>query len=87
MKVVSRKNLPAKLPIYSTAVAYLLLDKFHAADWVWGVIGTLYTLIWIICIVAIVKQEQVELFPKESESAQKAKPKTFQERIDELRSR
>jgi hypothetical protein len=35
-KVIARKNLPAKFPILSTVVAYLLLDKLNAVDLVWG---------------------------------------------------
>lgn len=60
-KVIAYKNLPAKMPIVSSAVAYLFLDKFNAPGWVWGVVITLFSLLWIICIVAKIIQEEVEV--------------------------
>lgn len=61
MKVIKRSELPTHLPWTGTAVAYLLLDKFHAPSWVWGVVGTLYALVWIIVVAAIVKQDEVSV--------------------------
>ena len=60
-KVVSFKNLPARLPFTQTVLAYLLLDKFHAPGWVIGTVWTLVGIIWIATIYGIIHQDQVEL--------------------------
>lgn len=39
--------MPAQLPLQTTALAYLLLDRWQAAGWVWGVVGTMLALIWV----------------------------------------
>lgn len=68
-KVVSHKSLPARIPLISTAVLYLLLDKFHAPEWLWASIGTLWVLFLIGSVIAVFTQEPVELYPS------KPKPK------------
>jgi len=61
MIVIKRSNLPIRLPIFPTAVAFLLLDRFHAVGWVWGAVGTVFLLAWIGIFVAWVKEDEVEL--------------------------
>lgn len=39
--------LPTRLPIGLTAIVYLILDRFDAPGWVWGVVGTVMALLWI----------------------------------------
>ena len=39
--------MPAQLPTHTTALAYLLLDRWSAAGWVWGVVGTVLALFWV----------------------------------------
>ena len=46
-KVIKYGNMPTKLPVLQTAVGYLLLVKFDAAGWVWGIFGTLCFLLWL----------------------------------------
>lgn len=41
-KVISDACLPVRLPIYPTVTVLLLLDRFHAPGWLWGVMCTLY---------------------------------------------
>lgn len=62
MNVIKRKNLPVKLPLNSTAIAYLLLDKFNSPGIVWGIAGTFCVLLWIIYIAIIVKEKEIDLF-------------------------
>ena len=45
--VIPWGQLPAQLPIQTTALAYLLLDRWSAAGWVWGVVGTVLALFWV----------------------------------------
>jgi hypothetical protein len=60
-KVISHKNLPTRLPIWTTVTAGLLLDRFSSPDWVWGIVGTLFVIVWIVCIISIRTQDHVEL--------------------------
>jgi hypothetical protein len=60
-KVVHRKNLPASLPIFPTMTFWLILDRLHAPQWLWGVIGTILVLVWILRVIAILHTEMVEL--------------------------
>lgn len=50
--VIRAKNLPTRWPIFPTAVLYLLLDRFHAPGYAWGIAGTCAAIIWIAVIVA-----------------------------------
>ena len=50
-KVLDRKYLSPVLPVTNTAVVYLLLDKFNAPDLVWGIMGTLYLILWVLTII------------------------------------
>ena len=61
-KVISPKNEATKLPLWSTLIVWLVLDKTQPPQWVWGGVGTIFALIWIVCIVAIIKQEHVDIF-------------------------
>lgn len=45
--------LPTNLPVQTTALAGLLLDRFSAPGWVWGVVGTLMALVWIVAVVRL----------------------------------
>ena len=60
-KVISAKNLPARLPIFSTAVFYLLMDNLNASPVAWGVGITLVVILWIVAIIAICTQEHVDV--------------------------
>lgn len=61
-KVISRRNLPIRMPLVKTVVAYLLLDRLNAAGWVWGIVITLFSIYWLIFIIAIVTEQGVDMF-------------------------
>jgi hypothetical protein len=46
--VIPWGQLPAQLPIQTTALVYLLLEHFDASGWVWGVVCTMLALIWVL---------------------------------------
>lgn len=46
--------MPAQLPVQTTALAWLLLDRLAAPGWVWGVVGTVLALFWVLAIVRMV---------------------------------
>lgn len=60
-KVIKLSQLPAKPPIVATIAYGLLLDRFHAPAWLWGVVGTLAAILWIFTIVAMCIQDPVML--------------------------
>ena len=49
--VIPWNQLPAQLPIQTTALGYLLLEHFDAPGWVCGVIGTMLVLLWVLAVV------------------------------------
>ena len=60
-KVIALKNLPMRPPITSTIAWFLLLDKFHAPGWLWGVMGTFFAFAWLVTVVVIWAQCPTEL--------------------------
>jgi hypothetical protein len=60
-KVIHFKSLPTRWPITKTAVVWLLLDRFHPAGWVRGVVWTLVALIWVLAAMGRYHEEYVEL--------------------------
>ena len=64
-KTIARRNLPPRAPVGLTAVAFLLLDRFHASDAMWGAAGVILAGIWIVFFYACFHTEQINLFNKE----------------------
>lgn len=56
-RVIRLKDLPSRPPIFSTAVIWLLLDRFELPGWFHGVVWTLVALIWIAVIYAITTEK------------------------------
>lgn len=52
---------PSRLPIWSTATIWLVLDRLHAPGWAWGVAGTVVVVAWIGAIVSISVEDNIEL--------------------------
>lgn len=44
--VIAFKNLPSRMPLVLTLLAWLVLDRFHAPGWVWGATGFFVVLLW-----------------------------------------
>lgn len=60
-RVIARKYLPQNLPTGSTAVTYLMLDRFSAPGWLWGAMGLFVVLLWIVSVMELWKQEEYEV--------------------------
>lgn len=60
-KVIAPKQTPARLPLNSTAICYLLLDRLSAPGWLWGVMGTLFVIVWAVSLFSLFTQKSVEL--------------------------
>ena len=62
MRKIDRKNIPTKLLGLTTLVAWLAMDYWGAAGWVWGVVFTPLGIVWIGAIVDIFKSKSVDIF-------------------------
>lgn len=60
-KVLSRKNLPTKLPLMSSVTCLLALQYWNAPQWLYGVMGSLYAIVWIFSIYNILSEKQTDL--------------------------
>ncbi len=60
-KVISRKNLPHGLGLGWVCVGFLLMDKYNAPDWGWGVFWTLWGIIVIANIVRMATEDSIEI--------------------------
>lgn len=60
-KVISRKQMPTRLPFVGTAFWLVVMDIYNAPGWVWGVVVTLMVIGWGAIIFSAVKEEQCEV--------------------------
>lgn len=59
-KEINPKYLPTRLPIVSTAVLWLLLDRMAAPQWLWGAAGLFVLAWWAAAIYVILRVEFVK---------------------------
>lgn len=59
-KVVSYKHLPAKFPVTTSVVTWLLLDRIHASGVLWGVGGTIIAIAWVASILEVLSTDSSE---------------------------
>lgn len=60
-KVISHKNLLSRLPVMTTIVIWLFLDRLHPPGWCWGAAITLLVILWIGGIVSIATETETKL--------------------------
>lgn len=60
--VISRRNLPVRLPVWQTVTCWLLLDRLHADHFWWGSAALLFLIIWGACVWAAFKQKEIDIF-------------------------
>lgn len=61
MKVISSKNLPIKLPVWSTLLTFHFLMYYNASQWLFGAFGVVYLLLWIFAIIRKTKEKETEI--------------------------
>lgn len=66
-KIIASKNMPYRLPLISTLVWWLVMERLSAPGWLYGVLGTLLAIAWIVAIVDLATNEEVDVInrPKE----------------------
>lgn len=60
-RVIANNNLPTRLPLWSTATWFLLMERFNAPQWLWGSLGFFFLLAWGAAIYGVVTEEKVDL--------------------------
>lgn len=58
--VIDRKHLPVNLPIMGPIALGLLLDRLGAPGWLWGAVGVLVALVWVLVIVKALTHDEAE---------------------------
>jgi len=61
LKKIARQNIPHNFPVVSTTVAWLLLDRLDASGIVWGIVGTIFAIWWVLTILDIGYSDSVDL--------------------------
>ena len=77
-------NTPVKLPIQSTILYTFLLYHFQVSGIWWGVFITLYSLLWIIAIVAKWNEEKIDFNDEKIDNDKKVVRSKFAERLQKL---
>lgn len=66
IKVISRKNLPTKLPLTLTLTIYLALDHWSAPEWLYGALSLYLIVVWIYIVIRVFKEEQVDVLDNQN---------------------
>lgn len=61
MKVISRRQIPARSPFLLTSVACLCMDRLAVSGAWLGVCWTVLTLIWIGFVCVVIKEDEVNV--------------------------
>jgi len=77
-------NTPVKFPIQSTILYTFLLYHFQVSGIWWGIFITLYSLYWIIAIVAKWNEESIDLNSDKLDEKKKAVESKFAQRLQKL---
>jgi predicted transcriptional regulator len=62
LKVISGKCMPARSPISTALLWYIMLDFYNAPGWLWGVLGTFIGFWSIIFVIAQFREDPTDIF-------------------------
>jgi hypothetical protein len=77
-------NTPVRFPIQGTILYTFLLYHFQVSGIWWGIFITLYSLYWIIAIVAKWNEESIDLNSDKLDEKKKAVESKFAQRLHKL---
>lgn len=55
--VLPLDHLPVRMPLIPSIVFYIALDMYKAPGWLWGVVGSIMVLVWIVWAAMAWRQE------------------------------
>lgn len=61
-KVISRDNLPTRLPVWETIACTMAIVHYDLAAWAIGASIMLLVLLWIACIVSMIDEKPKNIF-------------------------
>lgn len=61
-KVIKVGNLPTRLPLLTTAVSWLILDRIQAPSWLFGSVGTILFIIWVTALHSMLTERKIDIF-------------------------
>lgn len=82
-KVISRKNLPVRLPTTKYAVVGIILYLSNAPGWVIGVVATVMTIHFILAFWLLTNEKSVDVFDEGSDRSIKKTPSKFRQRLNQ----
>jgi hypothetical protein len=77
-------NTPVKFPVQSTILYTFLLYHFQVSGIYWGIFITLYSLLWIIAIIAKWNEERIDLNSDKLDEKKKAVESKFAQRLQKI---
>jgi hypothetical protein len=84
--VIKSNNLRSRSPILGGLVFYLALDKWNAAEWIYGAVGLLL-IVWLIAFIADrFNTTEIDIFSDDDKDTAENRNKSFQERLKEKAS-
>jgi hypothetical protein len=91
--VISSKNFKNRPPLQATMTFGMLLYLTNAREWVWGAVGLLFLLAWIVYFVEFFKydNEEIDIFDlktKDGERITEINVKSaWQQRLEEVQAK
>lgn len=66
-RVIAGKNFPARAPLLLSLVAWLVLDRLGAPQWMFGVVGTVLVILWIVWLWDVTTRIDVDVIKARDE--------------------
>ena len=66
-KVFKEHDLPTRFPLWEPITCWLALDHWNAPQWLYGSMGLIFLILWLIAIKNFSNQESVEFLNDDDE--------------------
>lgn len=80
MKVIPKKWLPTRWPIFQTLTSYLACDVWNAPTWVYILVTSFFILLWIAAVMRWASEEEIKT-DKGDDIEQTKNKKGFSDRL------
>ncbi len=82
-KVFHPRNHHSKLPVFNGLTIYLVLEHFHAPQWLYGAFAVVWLILMVAAIYTIHKDEYVDVFDTDTNVNIMANS-SFKKRLEEI---